>query len=231
MLISNRPETFLVQVLTRNFSWGLLNWVAFVFVWSPRPLDRHWSPKAFNSPLLETQLFYFLPFLLKKKKNHLPISAGRGSSFQISSSSLLSVPFSKPCLFRELSGSFCLYLETQRRAWPGVSVWGGRDAVTQIQQALSAADTCCLRCFPGPLTTSIRRVCPQFLPWASSLPFVLGSFKSLVEEGSEAPRSCVGSAQPWVSNAWPERSSDGEISPWRPFRLLNGRLQQFWSSV
>ena len=30
MIISNRPKTFLVQVLTQNVSWVLFNWVAFV---------------------------------------------------------------------------------------------------------------------------------------------------------------------------------------------------------
>ncbi|KAG5204043.1 hypothetical protein MJG53_009769 [Ovis ammon polii x Ovis aries] len=47
-------------------------------------------------------------------------------------------------------------------------------------------------CFPGPLTESIRRLCPQFLPLGFPLPFVSGSFKNLVEEGSEPPPELCG---------------------------------------
>ncbi|KAI4538674.1 hypothetical protein MG293_010941 [Ovis ammon polii] len=47
-------------------------------------------------------------------------------------------------------------------------------------------------CFPGPLMESIRRLCLQFLPLGFPLPFVSGSFKSLVEEGSKPPPELCG---------------------------------------
>ena len=232
MIISNRPETFLVQVLTRNFSWGLFNWVAFVFVWFPRPLDWHWSLKTFNTLLLETRLFYSLPFLLEKKIIfHFCRLGVLFPDKQLIPT--LSPLFSKPCLFRELSDSFCLYLETQRQAWPGMSVWGGRDAVIQIHRALSAPDTCCLRVLPWTIDGVHTPFVPTVLAPGFPAPFGLGLFQEPRGGGFRAtPEAlwgvcCRGSVTSDLNTAvtagWSALTSVSQGS-------LDNHLQQFYSS-
>ena len=147
--------------------------------------------QGFQQPSLRDLAVFFSPIFIKKKLSF--ISADRGSSFQISSSSRLSVPcFQNPaslgnCL---IASVFILRLRDKRDPEclsEAAEMLSYRYTERYLLQTLAVCG-----CFPGPLTKSIRRLCPQFLPLGFPLPFVLGSFKSLVEEGSEPPPGLCG---------------------------------------